>query len=259
MNLALYNIQIIPQGLGAAAGRYRRQVIEHLTWIDRTKMGRLLLTALRFHGKPITIQPYTGGDCNASGGTRDVGGAIQGVVFYSPDTFSLHGACSATTTVPNRGLFWDEVLFHELVHVFRQVSGKWNKQPLTFGLNRYDDTEEFIAVLVANIYISDKTNKIKTGLRADHKTLNPLSADLEGPFGFYRSGRQTFSLIEAFCNDNHGISVRIANDLADAPFNPIADYFLDKEKARTISQNAPVDRDIKGVIEDMSKFVQGLF
>jgi len=260
MNLAHYKIQINPVGLGpAAAGRYRRQVTEHLTWIDRTKMGRLLLTAILFHGQPVTIQPYTGGDCNAVGGGQVVGGAVQGAVWYSPDTFSVHGACSATKSTPNRGLFWDEILFHELIHVFRNVSRKWNKQPLTFGLNRYDDSEEFIAVLVTNIYISDKSNKIKTGLRSDHHGFNPLSTDFDEPFEFFKSGKQTFSLIDAFCKDNRGISVRIANDLADAPFNPIADYFADTEKARTISQNATINRDIKGVMEDMSNYVKGLF
>ncbi len=223
MDLATYQITINPAGLsGAAARNYTNKVKEHLNWIYKTETGKLLFKSIKFYNRPITITPYTVGDCNATGGAISIGG--NGIVSYSPDTFSLHGVCSATKSVQNRGLFWDEILFHELIHVFRAVSGKWSKSPLSFGLVNYTNTEEFYAVLVTNIYISDRSNKIKSGLRADHKTFAPLPAEFDDSFEFYSSGNLVFGLIERFCSDHPFFSKRLAVDLANAPFNPLSAF-----------------------------------
>ena len=99
---AQYGISISPVGLAGNAARvYTDKVQEHLTWIYRTKMGRILLASIKFHAKPVIIQPYTGTDCNSSGGWKTVGGAVQGTVSYSPDTFSLHGACPVNKAAAN--------------------------------------------------------------------------------------------------------------------------------------------------------------
>ncbi len=45
----------------------------------------------------------------------------------------------------------DNVLFHELVHSFRQLTGKWRHDPLGDG---YDYVEEMLAVMITNIYMS---------------------------------------------------------------------------------------------------------
>lgn len=246
MDLAHYNFAINPAGLaGAAAANYSRRVHEHLRWIYRTRTGRLLLNSIRFHGQPVSIQPFTGGTCNAIGGGI-IGGA--GTVSYSPDTFSLHGACPANTTNPNRGLLWDEILFHELVHVFRTASGKWSKRPLTGLLFRYDDTEEFYAVMITNIYVADRTNRIKTGLRADHRGFGPLAASLGEPFGLFSSGKQTFGLVKQFVEDHRGFATRVANDVSDARFNPIADYYADRDKCRRLSEQA-LDAKLEALIK----------
>jgi hypothetical protein len=252
MDLAQYNFAINPVGLaGSAAANYSRRVHEHLRWIHRTRTGRILLNSIRFQGQPVSIQPFTGGICNATGGGL-IGGA--GTVSYSPDTFALHGACPANTTTPNRGLLWDEILFHELVHVFRTASGKWSQRPLTGALFRYTDTEEFYAVMVTNIYIADRTNRIKTGLRADHKGFNPLPTSLSEPFGFFFSGKQTFALVKQFVEDHRGFATRIANDVSNARFNPIADYYADRDKCRRLSDQA---WDAK--LEDLIKKVASIF
>ena len=259
MDLGYYKITINPVGLsGVAATTYKNKVREHLRWIYLTKSGKSLLNAIRFHGIATEIRPYTNGDCNAVGGGEIVGGALRGFAAYSPDTFSLHGACSSTKSKQNSGLYWDEILFHELVHVFRNVSRKWNAPPLGFGLHRYTNNEEFIAVLVTNIYISDRTNKIKSSLRASHQGFAPLSKDFEKPFEFFSSSTQTFKLVDAFCKDNPGLTKRLANDLADAPFNPIADYYADSDRAKRMSFNAG-HRDIAGLIEEMQGFFSRIF
>jgi len=258
MNLSRYKITINPQGLtGAAAATYSSKVREHLRWIERTKTGKILLNSIKFHGKEIVISPYTGGDCNALGGGVTVNGGIQGYVNYSPDTFSLHGACSATKSVSNRGLYWDEMLFHELVHAFRNVSGKWHQPTLSYGLHRYTDNEEFIALLLSNIYISDKSNKIKSGLRADHIGFEPLSRDFDDSFKFFSTSTLTFGLIEKFCKDNPGLTRKIANDLANIQFNPLAAYYTNKEKARKLSQGA-TSRDVAGFLAHIQSFTNDI-
>jgi hypothetical protein len=250
---AQYGIAINPVGLaGNAAKVYTAKVREHLTWIYRTKMGRILLASIKFHGRPVIISPYTGTDCNAGGGWITVGGQRQGFVNYSPDTFSLHGACSVNRAAANakRGLLWDEILFHELVHVFRGVSGKWAKSPLAGLMWQYDDTEEFLAVMITNIYISDRTNRIKTGLRASHRGFRPLGAKFSEPWGFFTRGPEVFALVKKFVEDNHGFCTRVANDL-DAPFNPIADYYADRWRAEEISKQATTPAGLADVIIEM--------
>lgn len=256
MNLRAYRFTINPQGLtGSAATSYKNRVHEHLRWIERTKTGKILFNSIKYYGKPVTITPYTAGDCNATGGATSVGG--DGIVSYSPDTFSLHGACPATKLAANRGLLWDEILFHELVHVFRAVSGKWNKPKLNRGLHRYTDNEEFIAVIVTNIYISDRSNKIKSGLRASHQGFDSLAADLDESFEFFSVSTQAFGLIEKFCADNPGLTKKIAKDLAKTKFNPLAAYYQDKEKAEKLSQGATY-RELIGDIEQLQILIDNL-
>lgn len=249
MNLANYRININPLGLsGAAAATYKYKVREHLLWIYRTVTGRILLNSIKYHGLQVEIRPYPKADCNAAGGGEFPGGKPRGFVGYSPDTFSVHGACSATKSAERSGLLWDEILFHELVHVFRFVSKKWNTAPLLWGLHRYTHKEEFYAVMLTNIYISDSTNKIKSGLRASHQGFKPLAADFDEGFEFFSAGQQVFGLVEEFCKDHPGLSKRVSIDLAKAKFNPIACYYTDKEKARNISKGA-LERDFHGMME----------
>ena len=249
MDPAAYGIKIDPVGLvEPAASTYKRKVREHLTWIHATKMGLNLLRAIKYHGLPVEIEPYTGGDCNATGGWRTVGGSRQGIAHYSPDTFSLHGACPAKKTKPNKGLYWDEILFHELVHVLRGVSSKFAKRVLGGGLYRYKDSEEFFAVMITNIYISDPTNRIKSGLRGEHRGFNGLHPDYAVPWGFFAASREVFPLVKQFVNENHGFSTMVAN--TEAEFNPIADYYVDADKAAKLSRNATTN-DILGLTADL--------
>ena len=54
-------------------------------------------------------------------------------------------------------------------------------------MQQYDDNEEFIAVLCTNIYVSDRTNKIKTALRAGHKGFGAMAAEDAVRFGLFMS------------------------------------------------------------------------
>jgi len=71
------------------------------------------------------------------------------------------------------------------------------------------------------------------------------------PFGFFSSGKQTFGLVKQFVEDHRGFATRVANDVSDARFNPIADYYADRDKCRRLSEQA-LDAKLEGLIK---KFV----
>jgi hypothetical protein len=227
MDLNFYNFTINPVGLsGAARTQYVRQVHEHLRWVHRTTSGRILLNCIRRPSFPVEIRPLPYTACDALGGGEPRAGTWSGVVMYTPFDFSHAGACSALPADQNRGRIWDEMLFHELVHVFRQATGKWNKGPaLTFAMRQYTDNEEFIAVMCSNIYVSDRTNRIKSGLRAGHKGFRAMFPADAMRFGLFASSKGAFGLVKQFCADHPIFSKALSDELADVEYNPIADFY----------------------------------
>lgn len=254
MNPADYFITINPVGLAdAAAARYRRDVREHLTWIHRTVSGRILLNCIKRPTYPIEIRPHPVAECNAVGGgeQKTAGGPWTGVVTYTPFEFSAHGSCSRLPAGQTSGRLWDEILFHELVHVFRNATGRWNKAPaLSFGMRQYDDNEEFIAVLCTNIYVSDRSNRIKSGLRAGHSDFSPMGAADAARFGLYTSSQNAFALVKQFCLDNPIFTKALSDRLADVEYNPIADYYRYPKICEALS--------LVGGFADKVKFIDAL-
>ncbi len=81
------------------------------------------------------------------------GSGSDAQVFFSPERLRSQGP----------GMNPDEILFHEMVHAIRATQGV-----STTGFkmsNDYDNQEEFTAVVVTNIYLSEKK---QTALRANH-------------------------------------------------------------------------------------------
>lgn len=252
---AQYKIRISPIGLaGHPAITYKMKVNQHLNLIYGTKVGRILFDCIRFHGLPVDISPYTGVGCNSGGGWTTAAGTRQGFATYSPDTFAPHGACSAA--LGTSGRLGHEILFHELVHAFRGVSGKWNKVALGLNMSRYTDSEEFLAVMLTNIFISDGSNKKKSSLRADHTDYQSLAPDFVAPFSFFESSTLVLPLVKKFVEENHGLAIMLAH--SHAPFNPIADYVASSDKAELSSKKA-VPRDLASVGVELSRWVLSVF
>ena len=91
--------------------------------------------------------------------------------------------------------------------------------------NPYDSNEEFIAVLCTNMYVSDRSNKIKAGLRAGHRGFAAMTAADAGRFGLFASSSEAFTLVRQFCADNPIFTNALSDKLPDVPYNPIADFF----------------------------------
>lgn len=228
MDLRHYFFTINPAGLtGAPARHYVSQVHEHLRWIHRTTSGRILLNCIRRPNFPVEIRPHAVDECNATGGSEPnpSGAGSRGFATYTPGHFGHGGVCSRTEGANTSGRLFDEILFHELVHVFRTATGKWNQTPaLGFAMRQYDDNEEFIATLCTNIYVSDRSNKIKSSLRDGHRGFGAMSALEAGRFAFFATSSTALTLVSKFCGDNPIFTKAISDQLGDVEYNPIADF-----------------------------------
>lgn len=120
----------------------------------------------------------------------------------------------------------DCILFHELVHAARMTRGEDDGSrleaiPLPRGdLSRYHDVEEFLAIMLTNIYRSERHNM--TQLRASHATT----------YDHYASP-QTFLNVPEFVALLDGYFAQSRSILRDfsrvpAPWNPLAEYFQQK-------------------------------
>jgi Effector protein len=96
------------------------------------------------------VNPYKFGDVRTGEGTGS-----DSIVEFSPDRF--RGAA-----MRDPGAAPDEVLFHELIHASRTMRGVVSQ---SFVNQDYEDYEEYLAIALANIYLSEKGQRI---LRGDH-------------------------------------------------------------------------------------------
>ncbi len=237
----------------------RREIVK----IATVNSGQVLLNSIRFHGKwvPITHYDNTQGPVNAyvdpKIGTARDGRPYGAIVYYSPHLFYPHSGYVSTDSTKNNGEQPDEILFHELVHAFRRVSSKRHREDTSGGLLQYDSNEEFYAILSTNIYVSDPTNKKKSGLREDHQDYAALPPGLAASFDFFKSSRDAFTLVKQFSVDNPGFTKALAG--VPAPFNPLAAFFADPAKAQKESNSAIATiRDAAGWGVAMGRFFAGI-
>jgi hypothetical protein len=192
--------------------------------------------------------------CNAVTGDALANNAgdprVGAIVRISPERWAEGAACAVRDKA--RGAVVaeaHEILFHELVHAFRYVSKAHADRPvpLAGGLVRHSNPEEFIAVLVANIYASANG---KRALRGAHHGHPALPSHLDSSFEFFRIGTQAFPVIEAFASSNKGFCRALA--AVKAPFNPIRALFEDRERARRLSAGGMArGRDLRGLVLDL--------
>ena len=110
----------------------------------------------------------------------------------------------------------------------RDAAGHGNSLArLSGGLTGYRNTEEFIAVLVVNIYMTDPSNRwatgVKVGLRASHRGHGKAGPDLSDSLEFFAGSHDTFRLIEQFCREDAWFTKQLAE--TRAAFNPIMVYY----------------------------------
>ena len=109
----------------------------------------------------------------------------------------------------------DEYLLHEMVHGLRHMAGVSHARPLVGSMVRYDDEEEFFAILIANIYMSEKGERL---LRRDHHGHYPLGKDRDSSREFLLD-LQNASLIRKLYTQQRAFCERIR--AVRCRFNPI--------------------------------------
>ena len=160
---------------------------------------------------------------------------IWAVVFYTPGAFNPGGTChnfyksdKRSNYMPNR----QEVLVHELVHAIRTMSRTINPDSVKVhktNLQGFDSIEEFIAILVQNMFQSIDKGK----LRADHQGFRELDPNLANSFEFFKISTRSFAAVEAFVKQNKYFTANLAK--LDVPFNPVRAFFKDPRKCREFS------------------------
>jgi hypothetical protein len=107
------------------------------------------------------------------------------IVRFSPSMFAVgtSGVCAGVAGDP--GASPSQVLFHELAHAYRQANGTYHPRPTRGGSTTYSNMEEFFAVVLTNVLISDPTYSSKNRtLRADHAGFHSLASALSTSQGF---------------------------------------------------------------------------
>jgi len=91
--------------------------------------------------------------------------------------------------------------------------------PLGGGLKWYGHEEEFLAIVLTNIYISDASNHHGSGLRADWYGGRPLEAALSTSLTFFESSPQVLPALDKFRREEKNLFEGLAG--VKAGFNPL--------------------------------------
>jgi hypothetical protein len=193
--------------------------------ILKRKTGQIILKGIYYSGWAIVVLPFTSPSCNSITTGRPGRDLIEGRGFNVAVSFKLDPSCwvDPNTKDFKPGGTPTELLFHELVHAFRLVTGKASdrKGPLNPYLPdklknypEYDVVEDFFAILVTNIFASETGRP----LRASHADLTLLPPHLSTSKGFL-AVQEYAELVREFCSDHRSVSQQIRD--VPSPFNPI--------------------------------------
>ena len=150
------------------------------------------------------------------------------LINYTPHMFDSHHHGAGTSGMHAPALETDEVLFHELVHAARRLNGvPPGRKNVDQG---YTSEEEFIAVVLSNIYLSEKG---KRQYRAGHSNLSALP----DPAGFLNNAQNVNLRPRDLIANFRDRQRQFYRDLADipanrAPFNPVREFAEELRRRR---------------------------
>jgi hypothetical protein len=244
-----------PQGL-----RYEANILDQLTRLHQFVTGKVVFNAIAQTPYTLTILPYTDTDetsasvCNAfawevSPGDFGTKALDKGDAAHTPGpgmNASVHfdvgrwlpgtiRGCRAgygsIATAP------DEILLHEMCHALRAMKGQMNRSNTIGGQSlvqpgyAYDDIEEFFAILVSNMYLSEKG---LTTLRQDHHgfaalpknkvTASGATVDETTNAGFLAAPVNSACMQYLYQTPDTGSLFMNLTGIS-AVFNPIGEYF----------------------------------
>jgi hypothetical protein len=172
----------LTRGLTVNINSYRYQRDKHIEDVDGVLAqflgmftGRALKKAILDAGHELGIYPYlnfalynippfrpSGLNSTAQGVSDAPGvGGTDSIVMFSPHMWGQDGK-AGSFGYRGPGSEADEVLFHELIHGLRLMVGIDAQKN---AVENYDNEEEFIAVVLTNIYLAEKRQQ---DLRGSH-------------------------------------------------------------------------------------------
>jgi hypothetical protein len=154
------------------------------------------------------------------------GGGTDATVRFTPGVWAeTTGQCRQPgSKFSGPGSNPDAVLFHELVHAYRIMTGTQLKTTLTVDGYANQPHEEFVAILLTNVFLSDQA---KGGeLRSFEHAAYGVLADPKGFLG--RKGND--APVRSFCKDLVVKPLLTALSLVECEFNPIRDVLRPRGK-----------------------------
>jgi len=208
-----------PEARSDAAKKYEERVRIAVNALMRTHTGRTLLQTFRAglsKDASIWIVPYTDDNdyCNSRTGpfySTDIPTGrkwtYEGVrIQYSPDRWAMDDCGWYPGQRP------EEVLFHEMVHASRSLNDpQYDNTPLEL----MEDYEEFLAVLITNMFRSELR---ATKFHRDY--VYKLLVDQREAELFLSSKRQYITALETLLDDQ----LVAAMTGMDTAFNPFRDF-----------------------------------
>jgi outer membrane protein OmpA-like peptidoglycan-associated protein len=235
--------------------KYLSDVDAVLQQINHSATGRAILSAVRANGWAL-ISPHTGvfvgrdGYCNAAeeGDLHDVKVKANSKattmlnVHFTPE---IYGATSPCSNGPGKQP--DSVLLHELVHGGRHLSRVFKQRPLPRALDAYEDQEEFFAILVEDIYLSEigrKTWNGRNNLRGGHDNKTTEDGDPEA----FLCDPAKYDYVKQYWDESPNVAPMIAK--VDTDFNPIQLY----SEWKDLDAATRASRCLKAEREDISTY-----
>ncbi len=129
----------------------------------------------------------------------------------------------------------DEGLFHELVHGLREMEGAFHAIPTTKGHVDWKDEEEWLAILLTNVYTSAKPSTRLRGF--NHMTWEKLEENWSTSAGLLTDDYH-LTLLNIYGAMNRQLFWAIAGIPAD--FNPMRELYILNPKKYVGRRAAPV-------------------
>ncbi len=143
------------------------------------------------------------------------GGGSNVQLFFTPGEWGGKSGCFAACA----GTQADEALFHEMVHAQRIMQGLYNRIPTVNA--GYDNEEEFLAIVTANVYISAKGG---TRFVADHASCRPLTTPMNTSKGFVDDRRNSWLFSQHFTVWQPVFRNLASLDPRTVKFNPFREF-----------------------------------
>jgi hypothetical protein len=195
--------------------KYEAAIVHHLRTLQTSTVGKAVLSQLV---KPLTIRPYIWTPPNAlTVGLEGEHATELGKPVTPGSTVRGTGQGTSVTiwiTLANRKVP-DASLLHESVHAVRAMHGA--RAAFAYPA-KFNTEEEYFAILIANIYQSEKKRKL---MKIDHTGNSWI--DATSPWDQFRVDPY---LITIFGMRHSGLALDIGR--AKAEFNPFSPQFSEK-------------------------------